>query len=187
MTQSIWLYLFLLLLALASWWLSELLAPVPESRPFRPEHTIDYYARHFTTTVMNEEGAPKYKLSAEFMQHFSDDESSELEKPVLILYDANTPPWIVRSATGTLSKDGEEVFLGGDVFIDRAGSDQKRPVKVITRNLIIQPNKEYAETDEKVDIFSLGDHVTGVGMRAYFGNNVQISLLSNVRGTHEIP
>jgi lipopolysaccharide export system protein LptC len=184
MPKTVSTYLFLTLLALASWWLAELIEPQPESTPAPMGSNIDYYSTKLVRVLMNPDGTPKQRLVAETLTHYLEEDRTELIRPVLTLYSKTTPPWIIHADTGTISSGGETIFLGGNVRITRARAEDTRPVLAVTKNLTVKPDQEYAETSEYVDVKSPPDHVTGTGMRVYFGANLNISILANVRGIH---
>ncbi len=184
MPKTVWAYLFLTVLALASWWLAELITPQQEAVPIPTGSNIDYYSNNVVRVVMNPDGTPKQRLIAETMTHYLEEDRTELTRPVLTLYSKTTPPWVIRADTGTISSGGETLFLGGNVLITRAGAEDTRPVEAITKNLKVEPDKQYAETAEHVDVLSPPDHVTGTGMQAHFGDNLNITLLADVRGKH---
>lgn len=186
MASGIRTYTVLLILALVSWWVSGLFSLEPE--PFTPQasNAMEYYANNFTVTVTDENGMLKHRLQAVSMNHFSDRNISELEKPVVTIFNPTKPPWVIQSDTGTVSPNGTHIFFGGDVFIDREGTTNLRPVKIVTKNLQVEPEKRYAETDEQADIFSEPDNVSGIGMRVFFSNPIHLTLLSKVRGKYEV-
>ena len=122
---------------------------------------------------------------ADSLVHFDAKDTTELEKPIVTLFNPGRPPWIIRSDTGTISPDGAKIFFGGDVFIDRDGAKNVRPLKIVTKNLWMEPERKYAETDEWADIHSLSDNISGVGMRVFFSNPIHLTLLAKVLGKYE--
>lgn len=173
------------LLAGGSWWLLQS-SDEGGSGGGPDGHTPDYYVDDFTVTTMGPDGKPKQKLTAERMLHYPDDDSTELTRPHLVLYEADTPPWRVRSETGWVSGDGKLVLLNGEVKIDRAAAPGIRPVHITTRDLRVRPRENYAETDEKVKIRSQKSWQTSIGMQAWLTKPVRMKFLSNVRGHYEI-
>jgi lipopolysaccharide export system protein LptC len=150
------------------------------------EHTPDYFLRDFTITTMGPDGRPEQRLTAELMQHYPDDDTTDLTHPNILLYDKDNPPWEVRSETGWLSGDGELLVLQGMVTIDRAAGPNNRPLHLITRDLQVRPKENYAETDQKVTIRSLHDQQESDGMQAWFRKPIRLRFAPNVRGRYEI-
>lgn len=109
-------------IASASWWLSREAAISPVQKPAAP-HEPDYIVEHFTATVMNEAGRPRYRLSAERLVRFADDGSHELEKPYLVQYGAGAPTH-TRAARGWMPADRSVIDMRGAVRMAR-GQDPK--------------------------------------------------------------
>ncbi len=157
-----------------------------EIEKIEAEHTPDYYVEDFSITTMGVDGKLERTLSAERMLHYPDDDSTELTRPHLVIYEEGAPPWKIKSERGWVSGDGQLVLLNGAVEIDRAAAPGIRPVHIDTHNLRVRPKENYAETDEKVKIRSLGDVQRSVGMQAWLGEPIRIKFLSKVRGHYEI-
>ena len=174
-----------LVLAGGTWWLSGWLQSREEDRR-EVGHTPDYYLETLQFTTMDAQGRPARRLRAERMVHYADDDSTELTAPRLTVYDEGRPPWEIRSEQGWVSGDGELVLLQGEVQIDREADEGVRPVHILTRDLRVQPEQSFAETDRAVDARSGGDRVRSDGMQIWFDGPVRIKLLSNVRGRYEV-
>jgi len=174
----------LLVLAGGSWWLTQDLEEEPERRP-RPPHTPDFWIEELSALTMDKQGQPRRRLNAAVMRHFPDDESTELEQPEIELLAPGKPPWLVRSEQGWVSADGDLVLLQGKVFIDREGDEEVRPVHLETRDLRVQPDDEYAETDNPVQIVSGSSRVESTGLQAWLREPMRIKLLADVRGHYE--
>ncbi len=144
-------------------------------------HSPDYYVEDFTVTDMDIDGKLKQTLSAERMLHYPDDDSTELTRPHLVIYEEGVPPWKIRSETGWISGDGQLMLLNGVVKIDRVAAPGVRPMHITTRNLRVRPKESYAETDEKVKVHSLGDVQTSTGMQAWLNKPIRLKFLSKVR------
>lgn len=175
--------LFVLLVG-GSWWLAR---QTPESVPYQPTpHSPDYIVEQFNITEMGLDGRPDKRLTGERMLHFPDDDSTELTRPMMTVYDGQRPPWQIRSETGWLSGDRELLLLQGQVNIDRAAAPGVRPLQLVTRDLRVQPEQNYAETDADVFSRSRADWVVSKGMQAWLAKPIRVKLLSNVRGLYDI-
>jgi len=184
-TRHIIIATLFVLLAAGSRWLLQVTED-SDSEKVKTGHTPDYYVDDFSLSTMNLEGKLEQTLSAEHMQHYPDDDSTELTRPHLVIYEADSPPWKIHSETGWLSGDGSLVLLNGEVKINRAGGPGVRPLQITTRNVRARPKENYAETDEKARVRSLNDVQTSVGMQAWLKKPVRIKFLSKVRGRYEI-
>ena len=55
-------------------------------------HHPDYYMENFNTLKMNKEGTPKNHLSASYMAHYPDENTTELDYPELKIFRENKLP-----------------------------------------------------------------------------------------------
>jgi lipopolysaccharide export system protein LptC len=175
-------YLLLALLALATWWGAELLTPKEESKPKPTVGKVDYYSRDIRRTVMDAAGHPKELLLAESLTHYENDNHTELRQPVLTLYDSNGgSPWIIHAESALLPGDGETIYLQGEVLVEREAAPGVRPIRIETREARVQPDNNYAETDEALRVVSEGETLDGVGGQVWFGDNLKFNILADVR------
>ena len=182
--SSIFIYLALILVAGGSYWLGEQLFPKESAKPKQARGEIDYYTNHINRMVMDVHGKPKELLVADALVHFQLDDRTEMDKPVMTLFQGDDPPWIIRAETGKTLAEGAEVFLNGDVLITRE-SKQGDTFKIVTRNVKYLPDQHYAETAEPVLMFGPKDRLSGTGMQVHFEPQLVARLLSNVKRTHE--
>jgi len=172
------------LLAALTWWLAQ---QVAEETAYEPQpDSPDFYLEHFTATTMGLDGKPDKSLSAERMIHYPADDSTELTQPRMTVFDKDRPPWRIQSETGWVSGDREIILLNGEVKIDRSAAEEVRPLHLTTRNLRVQPEQNYAETDEYVYAESDNSWVESTGMQAWFKKPMRIKLLAKVRGRYEV-
>lgn len=178
--------LILAILAAGTWWLAFLEEPESDMVERNPSHKVDYYLRHFSVLSLTNTGTTKQKLRADHLQHFADDDSTELTVPNITMFSPNKPDLHITSDTGYISADGELVLLNGAVNIYREAAKDKAALVIDTQNLRIQLANDFAETDEYVKIVSGKSTVEGTGLKAHFREPINIKLLADVRGHHEI-
>jgi len=182
-------YLYLAIVAAASWILVNLTGLDEVSRGLLPQHSPDYFSKGYAKWDMNETGALKNQLLADKMIHYSDDRETHLDKPVFLSFSGrhaeNRPPWIIGAQSGLLSADGKNLRLNGKVTIDRAGAKGVRPLQIKSSNLKVKPETGYAETDEWAELISSSNRTTGTGMKLVFMQPVRVELLSHVKGKYE--
>ena len=121
--------LVLTLVGGAAWWQQSGQTPEALPKPVRAR-LPDYTVEQFTATTMDPNGRPARSLTAREMRHFPDDDSSELDLPVLILNRPDGPPWDIRSETGWISGDRERLLLHGQhrLGLGAAEGDQAEAV-----------------------------------------------------------
>lgn len=146
-------------------------------------HHPDAFATDAELSSYTAAGTLEYRLWADRMQHYPDDDSTELTKPHSELYREQGPPWRVKASHGWLSSGGEEVRLEGDVEITRTASATNKPAEVYSDTLTLWPDRDYAETDDKITYITTDLRVDAVGMRARLDTG-DLELMSEVRGVH---
>ena len=183
---SITRYLLLGLLTLVSWWAAERFGPQIEPGPKLEPGKVDYYSKGLKRTVLDEAGKPKEMLYAEELVHYDGENRTELTNPVFTLYTKEGPPWIIHSETATLPGEGDEILLHGEVLVQRDANKNGRTMRIETTNARVQPDNNYAETDEDIRVISPPDYMSGTGAKMKFGDGIQYSVLANVRRKHEV-
>lgn len=143
---------------------------------------IDYYADDFVVTTMTMDGKPARRLEASRMRHYLDDDTTELDSPYLKVFKTETPPWNVTSEQGWISSDGNLVLLTGHTVMDRKGSESHAPLHLVSSNVRIQPDQDYAETDEPVTVISGPNRIDSIGMQAWLREPNRFKFLSKVKG-----
>lgn len=172
----------LFLLLLGSYWLTLQVQPLP---PLKKEmrHEVDFVVENLSSTSLNEQGQPKFTLSAKKMWHFPDDDTTHLELPQFTSPHANQPPLNITALTGKLTHKGDEVFLYDNVIVLRAADKTTSERKFLTDYLHIIPDKDFAETDHPVHMLDANNDVNAVGMELDNRTHV-VKLLSHVKATH---
>jgi len=172
------------LVTAGSWWLAQ---RAGTQIPYHPQpHSLDYFLDDFSAITTSADGQPEKRLTAQRMVHFPDDDSTELTQPRMTFYQPPDPPWRIRSESGWIAGDKEQVLLQGEVNIDREGSTHVRPMHITTRDLRIRPDEDYAETEATVHARSDRSWIKAEGMQAWFAAPVRIKLLANARGRYEM-
>ena len=172
----------LVLAAALSWWLRDSPAPRTAATEHKGPRDSDYYIRGLDVTRMTPNGTPAHRLRAKQVRHFTDDDTTQLEQPHLTVFQDQAPPWEVDADSALISADGDLVLLNGDVLIERSGDASNRPMRIVTRNLRVQPREDYAETDEKVRVTSNADWLDASGMQAWLRPPTRLKFLSQVKG-----
>lgn len=160
-------------------------APQEEAKPpTAGARMVDYTISGLTVTRMTAAGIPAHRLVTNELQHFADDGTSALDAPVLTVFQAAEPPWEIHAEEALVSADGELILLSGEVLIERAAGEENRAVRLLTRELRVQPQQDYAETDEPVRVDSDPDWLEAVGMQAWLRPPSRLKFLSQVNAYH---
>lgn len=168
-------------LALTSYYLS-VLAERQSPRVQRPlTHEPDYFVERFAVTEMNARGQPSFRLEAEGMQHFPDDDSIEFQQPRMFSLDPERPRLTVRAERGRSIENGDVTHLYGDVVMRRTPLDGSPPMVVHTDYALVLPDEEIVRTDRPVKITQGGSVLTGEGM-VFDNAERRLQVDSRVRG-----
>ena len=134
---------------------------------------------------MGEVGEVRNVLYADLVLHYPDDDSTELTRPRLEIYNGRDDPWYVIAESGWISSGNEVVLLHGEVEIWRTNDAGERTFEILTSELRVLPNEKYAETDDPATITSPTTVTTTIGMRANFAHD-RLELLERVRSRHDV-
>jgi lipopolysaccharide export system protein LptC len=178
-------WLILISLALGTTWLVQSLEKQFSTVTESHDHVPDYTMQNFTSTQMDEQGILKNKLTAEMMTHYPET-NTNLTTPLMVFYKNEQPTWTVRAEQGEVSPDGEQVWLLGHTTIQRETAFQEKPMKIISRDVWIRLDTEYAETAAPTTILTENSETHSIGMRVFMPTE-QIELLSQVRGHYVLP
>ena len=147
-------------------------APQPE-----PEETVirnepDIYASDVLFTQMRADGSLHYRLRADTVAQFNNEQLTRLTQPNLHLINPNQPPWDIDARHGYIRKrpgpDGVEeevVYLREDVELVQI-NPRNGQVTLRSESFYIYPNRQFAETDQDVMIDTEVGRTLAAGMRA---------------------
>ncbi len=172
--------LLALLLSAATFWLWHVLTREAPNLPDARRHAPDYYIIDMVRHTMNRDGDLQNVLMADEVYHYPDDNSTELTRPRMEIYNEEQNPWEVVAERGTLKANTDLVVLHGRVEIWRLDDAGQREFEIITSELRVFPNVEYAETDNAATIRSFNSVTKTKGFRANFGHH-RLELRERVR------
>ena len=150
---SLWLPLaILLLLAALSFWIERLVEnPVNGSAsPTRtdPEGIMEDFDALRTDVT----GKPQYRLSAKKLRHYSNSKFTELESPHFTQLDAQSGDVSAVARQATVSPDGHEVDLRGDVLVERAARAGQSLMTLRSARLLVFPERDQLRSPGPVEI-----------------------------------
>ncbi|MCB1748359.1 MAG: LPS export ABC transporter periplasmic protein LptC [Gammaproteobacteria bacterium] len=176
--------LAILLCAVLSFWLLRNLEEADVVAERRVRHEPDYYVDHMVRRTTGVNGELRNVLRASHVEHFPDDDTTELASPHLEIYNGAAEPWHVIAERGWISAGNDVVLLHGEVEIWRYGADGERAYQVLTTELRVLPKEQYAETDNPTIIVSPAAVAHAIGMRANFAHD-RVELINRVRSRYE--
>lgn len=134
----------------------------------------DYVLHDFELVSLDEDGKESFTLRAPELARNPADGTTALETPLFLLPDRDGTYWEVRSRTGWLSADHDELRLRGEVVANTA-ADSARRVRMNTEQLNVFPQTRLATSAVLVTVTQPGTTMRGTTMRADLGSrNVQL-------------
>lgn len=131
--------LLLALAALGSWWLTGNVAPPETFTDPRSRHDPDYVIERFTSWSMNERGERRYRLEAERLVHYPDDDTAHLALPYLVQYpEDGGAPIHTRAERGVMPGDGREILMSGNVRTIRGADPVSAGGEILTDQMRIE-------------------------------------------------
>lgn len=180
------LFPLLLMLALAglTFWLERTVREEEGAHPSVRRHDPDYIVDNLKHTRYNPLGAVESTLAAAKMLHYPDDDTTDLIAPRLVQTKTNEPRVTVTADRGTVSQDGEEVFLYDNVLLVRDGSAERSETRMRTTFLHVVRGRSVVSTDREVVISEADRMLSGRGME-YRNDSQELFLRERVRGRYE--
>ena len=175
----------LLLLLGATYWLNQQVRPLPPVSDGKKRHDPDFIVSKFSATSLNEQGTPRFILSAQKMEHYPDNDSTYLENLSLSSLYPNQPPVYTTARQGEISSKGNEVFLRDEVKLVRAANATQSEMTLATTYLHAIPDLGLMDTNRPIVMSDAHNAIQAIGMT--FDNKTRImKLLAQVRTQHEI-
>ena len=172
-------FVFLAVLAALSFWLQQMVAADPEWSP--PTHEPDAFGYNVQMLQFGKDGVLRYRLNSPEMRHFPDDDSAELDLPVLVNFRENEPPITVRAKDAVVTSNGDLVYLYNGTQITRPPFEKRGALRAEMEHLVIEPNADFAFTNTDFTLFENDDSwVKSVGAKLYIDRSV-IEMQSRVR------
>jgi len=171
----------LLIAALASGWSLWRNRVLPEGEAAEAGRS-EYVLRDFELTSLDNSGKEAFTLRAPLLQETPGASTMDLDSPLFLLPDKDGKYWEVRSKTGWVSDDREEVRLRGDVDV-RSPEGTTDPVNMKTQQLNVFPETNRATSPDQVTITQPGLTMRGVGLEADLADK-RYKLLSQVRSRY---
>ena len=147
------------------------------------------YSEGLNTILYDSQGNINYTLQAKRQVHYNND-STELEKPFIRLYQDGDSRWNIAANLGRISAaettdDGvlEKIELLGDVQVyslDKFGNKTLMSTEFLTLNA----ESEILETEQPVSVVTSAPQLSSIGMIAKLRTD-EITFLRQIRGRYE--
>ncbi|HQT30703.1 MAG TPA: LPS export ABC transporter periplasmic protein LptC [Thiobacillus sp.] len=149
---SLWLPLVvLLLLAALSYWIDQVVQE-PASSSQTAKSSPEGIMENFEAMRTDLAGRPQYRLSAKRLKHYTGSKRTEMESPHLIQLSAQTGEIDTTARQATVSPQGDEVDLKGDVVIVRAAQPGQSVMTLRTARLLAYPDRNLLRAPGRVNV-----------------------------------
>ncbi len=125
----------------------------------------DYVLRNFELISLDKTGKESFTLRAPLLLQTPDAKTMELSTPLFLMPDLNGHYWQVRSQTGWVSENRDEIRLHGHVKAISPPEDS-RAIAMNTEQLNVFPNTRLAKSADIVTVTEPGLTMRGRGMDA---------------------
>ena len=132
----------------------------------------DLYGENVQFDQLHDDGTLHYRLWANHIRQFTQDQLMRMQVPRLHLRSPNQPPWDIRANEGFIRQaQTDEGLLEDIVFLrDTVRMHQQHPVNgpltLKSESFYLYPDRQFAETHENVTIDTEVGRTTAGGMRA---------------------
>jgi lipopolysaccharide export system protein LptC len=175
----------LVLLLAATYWLSQQVLPLPPAQDSSKRHDPDAIMQKFSATTLNDQGTPRFVMSAQKMVHYPDDDTTHLEQVQLSSLYTDRPAIYTSARYGEITSKADDVFLRDEVKLVRAASATQSEATFTTDYLHVIPDRDLAETHRPVTLVDAQNVIHAVGMK--FDHKARVvKLLAQVQAQHEI-
>lgn len=175
--------ILLALLAALSFWLRQGAESEERNEARSLLHEPDAIGENVVARRFDAAGRLQYRLSAPYLVHYPDDDSSELRAPVLVSYRHDAAPIRISGDHAKVTAKGEIVYLWDNVRAVRPAGDGRPELIAAMPELIAHPEEGYAFTQSPVEITQGASWIKGVGLHLD-NNNATLTLQSQVRGQY---
>jgi lipopolysaccharide export system protein LptC len=170
-----------------TYWLNAQVQPDPGKFDGSGRHDPDIYIEDFKAVSLDADGLVRQAIDAKVAKHFPDNDTTELDSPLITFTDPGKPPVSVTSDRSTITGDQKNAYFAGSVKVVRAAAADegdkgpKGPVVVTSEYLHVLPKDDKIETDRAVTISDPRGIINATGMT--FDNKAKtFSFKSHVSG-----
>ncbi len=157
-----------LLLALAglTFWLMRVVEAPEKPQDRYLKHDPDYIIDSLQLRKLDREGRLRQSLTATRLTHYPDDDSTEVEKPVVVFTAPDKPNVTIQARSAEISANGEAIYLKDEVQVKRdPRTPEEAPLYGNMPDLTVLTEDETAITKSPVLITQGQSHLRGVGMK----------------------
>ena len=168
-----------------TWWLNQLVQAPPNTGNAKERHDPDMVVDRFSAIKHGVDGAVLHTLNAGRMVHYPDDDSALLEQLRFEAFEPGQPKLTATSDRGRLLDKGSEVWLEGNVVLNRAAAGRVEALTMHTSRLQVLPEEKIARTSDEVVIESPSGRIVASGFE--LNNEAKTIHMKKVRAVYQPP
>lgn len=173
----------LFVLVAGTWWAADYTQrAVPIEAPRRVTHEPDAWSSNFVMVRTDAQGMAINRMEGEYLEHFPDDDSYEVQQARAVGQRADSPITIGTSDMAIMDRDGTRITMRGNAHLHRKPYDDRPALDVNSDELIMLPDEDIAYTDLPAVVVNGKSTMVGTGMRYDNGKRtLQVFSSSDVR------
>lgn len=141
----------------------------------------DFIVERVALTQFDDHGQANYRLLAEELSYFNENDDVELARPLLVSLRPGEPQLKASSQRARVINAGEKVLMEGEVLLMRDGRAGEPPLTVRTERMTVIPDIERFSTDVPV-LIEQGDSRLAGDTMDYDNLTRVLSLVGKLRG-----
>jgi LPS export ABC transporter protein LptC len=139
---------------------------------------IDYFMTDFTYRVIDETGNLDYQFQSRYLEHYTQDDISRIEAPVVLVYETNDD-WRAEAVIGEMRHRSNTMQLSDNVVMQKMGGD---PMLVRSESIIFEPDRDLFVADQGLVIESSNALIAAD--EAVFDLHNQVYKLKNTKAVY---
>lgn len=144
------------------WYSREMRRPTLRTPP--APGTPDFIVDRVVLTQFDESGRARYKLFAEQLSYFDENDDIDLTRPRLVSLLPDQPQVQASSDSARVTNAGASVLMKGDVLLQRAAAGERPALTIRTERMTAIPDEERFSSEVPVTIEQGGTRLAGEAM-----------------------
>lgn len=147
-------------------------------------HHPDVFMESVSALRLDAQGQIEHEFHAPRLQHYPDDNTTDIDTPEITLYTPNQPTWQIHAAHARAFIKDKRILFWDHVRAEQQASSKKPATTFFTREITLYPKRRYAETSAPIKAVQPGITIKSVGLRADMQKGT-LQLLAQVQGLYE--
>jgi len=155
---------------------SDTVSPAVSTQP-------DAFMKQVVAIMLSRSGAPTLRVESPSMTHYTDNDSTQIETPHVVIYRESSQPWQVDAKHAVATHGLNTIHFSEHVVLHHPNDSDTTDTTLLTEGLTVFPDTEKAETDLPVTITQPNAMMQGIGMLSDLKEGT-IRLLTQIRGQY---